>query len=65
MRWRKRHPDHGEAQQAIADAQQQHDQAHAQTPKVDRTAGRARELTKRTDRFTREIERAWRPKESP
>lgn len=56
--WRRRHTN-GEAKQAIADAESQHIKAHQLTPEVERKVRAAEALTRRGDRFAREIERSW------
>lgn len=68
--WGRRHPParppNGAAAHAAAEeAQHQLQQAHDQTDSVERVAGAARELARRTDRFTHDLERAWRLRETP
>lgn len=56
--WRKHHRN-GEVAAAAADAARQLQQAHDRDADVDRTARAAEALTRRTDRFTAEVERSW------
>ena len=66
LRWPwPRRDQNGAAQQAVRDAEEQHVKAREQTAQVERAARAAKEMKRRTDRFAREIERSWRPKESP
>lgn len=62
MRWPWRRHVNGEAEQAVRDAQDQLRAAHDKTPQVERTTRTAREVTRRTDSFAREVERTLRPR---
>ena len=67
--WQRRAPDEPPngtaAHEAAAAAREQLQHAHEQAETVDRVAGAARELARRTDRFTHDLERAWRLRETP
>jgi len=62
--WNRRDVD-GEVRQAMLDAEEQEKAALDQTPEVDRKVRAAQALTKRSDRFARDIERVWRLRRMP
>lgn len=57
--WPWRRHANGEVAAAAREAARQLQQAHDRDADVDRTARAAEALTRRTDRFTREVERSW------
>lgn len=59
MRWPWTRQPNAEAKAAIADAEKQHKDAKAKQVKADATARVAKDLSRRSDKFAREIERAW------
>jgi hypothetical protein len=60
MKWPRRPPNGDEAKRAICEAQQQHRAAQAAVPTVEAVAMAARMVSRRSDRFVREVERSLR-----
>lgn len=64
--WRRREHKNGDAaRQATRDAEDAYTKAQQQTRHVDRTTGRAKELVRNADWFTRDMERALRLRRGP
>ena len=54
-----------EAQDAVRTAEEQKAKADSKTSDVDRKVRAAEALTRRTDRFARDIEQAWQQRREP